>query len=286
MIQTIIGKKVDQTQKFLVDGTRIPATLISVMPNSVVQVKTQEKDNYDSLQLGFGEKKNPTKPESGHSKKAGLKNTPVFLHEVRIQKTDGDEIPQSGSFISVASVLKVGDIVSITGTTKGKGFAGVVKRHGFGGGPKTHGQSDRHRAPGAIGQGTTPGRVYKGKRMAGHMGVENATVTGLVVVAVDEEAHTILVKGLVPGNKEGVLVITKTGEKKKVLELLEEKAKREAREAEESKKAEEEAQKAQPEQQVTEEPMVEETKAEGGKQSSESLKEETKTEEVKEETRE
>jgi large subunit ribosomal protein L3 len=164
MIQALLGKKLNQTQKFLENGRRIPVTEIAVSDNVVLQAKTVAKDGYAAVQLGYGIKKNGTKPLLGHVKKAGLEKAPIAIKEVRVQDSD---LPQQGDLVSVETVFKPGDIVDVTGTSKGKGFAGVVKRHHFRGGPKTHGQSDRHRAPGSIGQTTTPGRVYKGKRMAG-----------------------------------------------------------------------------------------------------------------------
>ncbi len=262
MIQTIIGKKLEQSQKFLENGKRVPVTHISVANNVVTQLKTTEKEGYSAVQLGFGTKKKPTKAVFGHAKKAGLEKAPVILKEVRI--TDEADLPQAGEFVAVASVLKPGDIVDVTGTSKGKGFAGVVKRHNFRGGPKTHGQSDRHRAPGSIGQTTTPGRVYKGKRMAGRMGSDTVTVANLTVVAVDEAAQTVLVAGLVPGAKKSILYITKTGEEKKFVELLEEKIKREAAEAETAKiEAENAAKEAEKQsEEIVSEPAVEEVKEE------------------------
>ena len=150
MINTILGLKTDQSQKFLENGKRIPVTEISVVDNTVVQVKTVEKDAYAAVQLGLGIKKRPIRAIAGHAKKLGLTDTPIKIREVRLSAEDAEgETIKSGDAISVESVLKAGDIVSVTGTSKGKGFAGVVKRHGFRGGPKTHGQSDRHRAPGS-----------------------------------------------------------------------------------------------------------------------------------------
>src|SRR5882724_515886 len=184
MIQTLIGRKIDQTQKFLENGKRIPVTQISVADNAVLQVKTLEKDAYTAVQLGFGTKKKPTKAMSGHNKKAGFEKTSALIKEVRLADADA---PTAGEYITVDAVFKPGDIVSVSGTSKGKGFAGVVKRHNFRGGPKTHGQSDRHRAPGSIGQTTTPGRVYRGKRMAGRMGSDTVSVENLTVVGVDAE---------------------------------------------------------------------------------------------------
>lgn len=245
MINTLLGIKTNQTQKFLENGRRIPVTEIAVADNTVLQVKTLEKDAYAAVQLGLGIKKRPRKSLAGHAKKLGLTDAPKVIKEVRIAGNDAEEeLIKTGDAISVDAVLKPGDIVSVTGTSKGKGFAGVVKRHGFGGGPKTHGQSDRHRAPGSIGQGTTPGRVYKGKRMAGRMGSEKVTVANLTVVDVDAENKKVYVSGLVPGVKKGLLIVTRVGENKKYVQLMEVKQRADAAAAEEAAKAEAEAAKA------------------------------------------
>ncbi|MBU2632377.1 50S ribosomal protein L3 [Patescibacteria group bacterium] len=212
----LIARKNGQTQAFLEDGTRIPVSILATSGNIITQVKTSEKEGYDSVQLGFDVKKRPSKTFLGHSKKAGIEKTPRFLREIRLE--DFSELTP-GTKINVLEVLGPGDIVNVTGISKGKGFAGVVKRHGFHGGPKTHGQSDRHRAPGSIGQGTTPGRVYKGKKMAGHMGVDTVTVKNLVVMDVADDGM-VLIKGLVPGPKNGILMIKKVGEKKKFIPLI------------------------------------------------------------------
>ncbi len=210
MISTIIGKKLGQTQGFLEDGTRIPMTKIMVSGNVVTQIKTTEKEGYEAVQLGFGANKKADKPTTGHSKKAGLTVTPRIFRETKADKMDGIEL---GSEINVEEVLSAGDVIDVTGTSKGKGYAGVVKRHHFKGGPKTHGQSDRHRAPGSIGQSTTPGRVYKGKRMAGRMGAEQVTIKNLEVI---EYADGILfVKGLIPGPISSMVTITRRGTNKK-----------------------------------------------------------------------
>lgn len=219
MIQAIIGKKIDQTSIFLTDGRRLSATKIDTSGNVVVQAKTIAKDGYTSVQLGFAMKKSPSKAMLGVSKKAGLTNTPAFFHEVKL--TEGvseDTMPKAGEVIAIDTVMKIGDVVKVTGTSKGKGFAGGVKRHGFRGGPRTHGQSDRERAPGSIGQTTTPGRVYKGKRMAGRMGHATVSVTNLVVL--DIIGSTVLVKGLVPGSKNSIVIIEKTGESKKFVPVI------------------------------------------------------------------
>jgi len=265
MIGTLIGRKIDQMQKFLEDGRRIPVTVIAVSQNAIVQIKTQEKDGYSAVQIGFGTKKKPTKALAGHAKKAGLQAAPYLVREVKVS---GD-IPVAGEMIAVATEFAPGDVVKVSGTSKGKGFAGVVKRYNFRGGPKTHGQSDRHRAPGSIGQGTTPGRVYRGKRMAGRMGGVEVSVTNLTVVDIDSEANTLLVAGLIPGNKNGLVTITKTGEKKKFVPLLGVK--------------EQEAGEILPEAASVEEPVVEEkTDAEVSVEAKEEVAVEEKEEEVKE----
>lgn len=242
MLQTLIGQKIDQTQTFLENGKRIPVTEVSVADNIVVQVKTDITDKYTAIQLGVGTKKKSIKSRVGHAKKAGLENVPTLIREVAW--IGDEELPKSGDVMTLESVFQPGDIVKVTGTSKGKGFAGGVKRYGFRGGPKTHGQSDRHRAPGSIGQGTTPGRVYKGKRMAGHMGVDTVTVSNLVVVDVDSENKKLYVLGLVPGYKKASIVITKTGEQKKFVRLLSTKLKEDANVAKEAEKLAKEQEKA------------------------------------------
>lgn len=262
MIQAIIGKKIDQTSIFLTDGRRLSATKIDASGNVVVQAKTIAKDGYTSVQLGFAMKKSPSKAMQGVSKKAGLTNTPAFFHEVKL--VDGvseDNMPKAGEIIAIDTVIKPGDVIKVTGTSKGKGFAGVVKRYGFRGGPRTHGQSDRERAPGSIGQTTTPGRVYKGKRMAGRMGHATVSVTNLVVL--DIIGSTVLVKGLVPGSKNSIVVIEKTGESKKFVPVI---------------KADEKKEEEKPQQEVLE--GAQETKE------PDELKAETKPEEVEVKTQE
>jgi large subunit ribosomal protein L3 len=217
MIQTILGKKLGQTQGFLEDGRRIPMTKIDVSGIVVSQVKTKDHEGYDAIQLGYGMNKKADKPTQGHAKKAGLNSTPRFFKESKVDKVEDVEL---GSPVNVEEILGAGDIVDVSGTSKGKGFAGGVKRHHFKGGPKTHGQSDRHRAPGSIGQSTTPGRVYKGKRMAGHMGVDQKTVKNLEVI--DLTDGILLVKGLVPGHISSIVTITKRGVNKKAMGLYKE----------------------------------------------------------------
>lgn len=207
MIQTIVGKKTQQSQKFLEDGTRIPVTTVYVGNNSVIAHRTQEKNGYTAVQVGFGTRKKANKALLGHVKGANIEKAPFYLREV---KTDTTELPPLGTLITASDVLKPGDMIDVTGTSKGKGFAGVVKRHGFRGGPRTHGQSDRERAPGSIGQTTTPGRVYRGKKMAGRMGQGTVTVKNLEVVAVDGE--TVLIGGIIPGSLNSLVMIHKIGE--------------------------------------------------------------------------
>ncbi|EKD86874.1 MAG: ribosomal protein L3 [uncultured bacterium] len=214
-MQALIGVKKVQSQKFLENGRRIPVTLIDVKDNRVIAVKTNDRDHYQAVQLGFSMKKKATGAEVGHAKGANLEKAPKFLREVRIY--DDSPLPEVGATINPQEVFQPGDIVNISGVSKGKGFAGGVKRHGFHGGPKTHGQSDRHRAPGSIGQGTTPGRVYKGKRMAGRMGNENVTIENLEIIDVNDSQ--VMIKGLVPGIINSLIFIKKVGEGKKFVPL-------------------------------------------------------------------
>ena len=221
-IQTILGKKIEQSQRFLENGFRIPVTQILVAGNVVVRVKTQEKDKYSALQIGFGSKKNPTRSMLGVAKTANLKTPPQFLREVRIADSETPN-PTPGTIIRPTEVFKPGDVVDVIGVSKGKDYAGVVKRHHFKGGPRTHGQSDRERAPGSIGQTTTPGRVYKGKRMAGRMGHERVTIQNLMVVDVNDDL--MFVKGLIPGSVNSLVMVEKVGESKKFVPLYKEKEK-------------------------------------------------------------
>jgi len=212
MIDTLIGRKVKQTQHFDKNGRRRPVTVLSVGPCPVVQIKTTDTDSYNAVQIGFDmvNDKALKKPQRGHATKAGLtKKKPRFLREVVVQ--DENTMPEKGMLgmqVAVGDVFYPGDTVSVTGTSKGKGFAGVVKRWGFGGGPATHGQSDRLRAPGSIGRGTTPGNVDKGKKMAGRMGGDTITVKKTTVIAVDTENNEMTIIGLVPGSKGSVVTVS------------------------------------------------------------------------------
>ena len=203
----ILGKKLGMTQIFKEDGTSVPVTAIEAGPCTVVQIKTAEKEGYSSAQLGFGEAKRLNSARRGHLKELGQFK---YLREFRV---DDVEPLEAGQKIDV-SLFNVGDLVDVTGISKGKGFAGVVKRHGFAGGPKTHGQSDRHRAPGSIGAGSSPGRVLKGMRMAGHMGNRQITQSNLEVVEADPARNLLLVRGAVPGSKNELVMIRKSARSK------------------------------------------------------------------------
>jgi len=207
MIPGIIGKKIGMTQVFRDNGKMEAVTLIEAGPCTITQVKTADKEGYNAIQIGFGQAKKLTKAEQGHIKELGkFKN----LREFKI--TDPKSV-KVGDKVDV-SVFQPGDVVNVAGISKGKGFAGVVKRHHFKGGRKTHGQSDRTRAPGAIGATTTPGHVLKGLRMAGHMGLDRVTVRRLEVFKIDTEKNMLLVRGAVPGNRDGLLLISKTTKRK------------------------------------------------------------------------
>jgi len=204
MIQGIIGRKLGMTQIFRDNGKAEAVTAIEAGPCSVIQVKTVAKEGYNAVQLGFGEAKRLNSPQRGHLKGLGQFK---YLKEFRVGDSEAIEV---GERIDV-SLFKAGDLVDITGVSKGKGFAGVVKRYHFAGGPKTHGQSDRHRHPGSIGATTSPGRVLKGMRMAGHMGDRRTTVSHLEVFEADPARNLLLVRGAVPGGRNGLLLIKKSG---------------------------------------------------------------------------
>lgn len=212
MISAFIGIKKDQTQTFTEEGKRIPVTLISSAPNVVVMVNKSDLSDKTKIQLGIGKRRKTTlsNPIIGHLKKAGLdENPPRFLREVHISDLNNSGDLKPGTEINAEEIFSVGDLVQVTGISKGKGFAGGVKRHHFKGGPRTHGQSDRERAPGSIGQTTTPGRVYKGKRMAGRMGQDKTTVKNLKIVRIDSENKILSISGLVPGGRNSLLIIKK-----------------------------------------------------------------------------
>ncbi len=198
----LIGRKVGMTQVFADDGTMVPVSVLAIEPNTVTRVRTTERDGYTAVQLGTEESRRLTKPELGQ-----LKDLPrlATIREFRVDSVDDFTVGQT---IAVADVFSAGDLVDITGVSKGKGFAGHIKRHNFHRGPKSHG-SDHHREPGSIGPGTTPGRVYKGLRMAGHMGDKRATIKKVRVVRTDPERNLLLVNGTLPGGRGSLILVKK-----------------------------------------------------------------------------
>ena len=203
MFKGLIGKKLGMTQVFGEDGNAVPVTIIEAGPCFVTQIRTLEKNGYSAVQLGYGEvkPKKLSRGQLGHLERNTL--PPLrFLREFRIKKPgvkEGDKVD--------VSQFEVGGRVDVVGISKGKGFAGTMKRHNFRGGPKTHGQSDRGRAPGSVGATTTPGRVFKGKKMSGHMGSERVSSQNLKVILVDLDKNLIGVNGSVPGPRGGLVVI-------------------------------------------------------------------------------
>jgi large subunit ribosomal protein L3 len=206
MINTLIGKKLGMTQVYDAQNVLVPVTVVEAGPNSVVQVKTLENDGYNAVQLGFSAQKvkNTSKAELAHAKKAGLETAPRILSEVRLDNTPTQKL---GDVVTVA-IFKEGQLIDVTGVTKGKGFQGVVKRFRVGGGPATHG-SMFHRRIGSIGMRQTPGRTWKNQAMPGHMGQLQRTLQNLTVVKVLADKNIILVKGAIPGaNGDNVIVRT------------------------------------------------------------------------------
>ena len=201
MAKGILGKKVGMTQIFATDGTLIPVTVVEVTPNVVLQKKTAETDGYQAVQLGYADKKNVTKPEEGHAKKANT-NPKRFVKEIAGEEMMAFEVGQEVK----GNILVEGEIVDVTGTSKGKGYAGAIKRHNFSRGPMAHG-SGYHRGIGSMGS-IDAARVKKGKKMAGRLGGETVTIQNLEVVKVDLEKNVILIKGSVPGANKSFVVIT------------------------------------------------------------------------------
>ena len=192
MLRGFLGKKIGMTQLFAENGSVVPVTLIEAGPCVVTQVKTKDSDGYEAVQLGFGDVKRPNKPMQGHFRPSRASR---YLREVKADDPTEFSVGQTVSL----DIFTEGEKVDVIGRSKGRGFAGTMKRHGFGGGPRTHGQSDRARAPGSIGGGTTPGKVFKGLKMAGHMGNRRITVKGLEIVKVDTDRNILAVKGGIPG---------------------------------------------------------------------------------------
>ncbi len=205
MTTGMIGRKVGMMTLYDGAGIARGVTVVELGPNPVTQVRTEDRDGYLAVQVGFeGQRKRLTQPERGHLQAAGVADRPLSeLHEFRVDSVEGYSLGQ----VITVDQFEPGSYVDVTGTSKGRGFAGVVRRWNFKGGPKTHGQSDRWRAPGSIGAGTTPGRVWKGQKMGGHMGNVTSTVRNLLVVAIDPSRHLIFVEGSVPGARNGVVVI-------------------------------------------------------------------------------
>ncbi len=201
----MIGRKLGMTRIFEDDGSVVPVSVIEAAPNTVTRLRTPERDGYSAVQLGAGRARRVSKPVAGQFRRLDKDHQqPRDVRELRVDSTDGFD---AGQQVTV-ELFAAGELVDVTGVSKGKGFTGVIARHNFRRGPKSHG-SDHHRAPGSIGAGTSPGRVFKGTRMAGHMGDERVTVKKLTVVRVDAERNLILVKGAVPGARNALVLIQK-----------------------------------------------------------------------------
>jgi large subunit ribosomal protein L3 len=202
-IAGLLGRKIGMTTYYREDGTVVPVTALEVGPCVVTQVKTETRDGYEAVQLGYETVKKVNKPEAGHMARSGGKFR--HLEEFRVSDLGEFEVGQELK----ADVFEAGQKVKVVGTSKGRGFSGGMRRHNFRGGPITHGQSDRQRAPGAIGSTTHPGHVWRGTRMAGQYGNAQTSVRGLTVVLADTERNLILIKGAVPGPRNGIVRIEK-----------------------------------------------------------------------------
>lgn len=202
----LVGRKAGMTRVFNEAGETVPVTVIEALPNRITQVRTMETDGYRAVQVAFGERKPSrlTKAETGHYAKAKVAPGEALV-EFRLSGEEGKDLA-AGAEVKV-DLFQPGQVVDVTGTTTGKGFAGVMKRHNFAGGYATHGTSVSHRVPGSIGQRQTPGRVFPGKRMSGHMGVERRTIENLQVVRVDAERNLLLIRGAVPGAPGGQVIV-------------------------------------------------------------------------------
>jgi large subunit ribosomal protein L3 len=204
-IAGLLGRKIGMTTYYHDNGTAESVTAVEVGPCVVTQVKTEARDGYEAVQVGFLAASKLNRAEAGHQARAGAKF--VHLQEFSVGDLAEFEVGQELK----ADVFEVGEPIKVIGTSKGKGFAGVVRRWNFAGGPKTHGQSDRHRSPGSIGAGSSPGRVWPGTKMGGHYGVDRNTIKGLRVVAADVEKNVLLVRGSIPGAKNGIVRIERQG---------------------------------------------------------------------------
>ena len=198
----LIGRKVGMTQVFQDDGTMVAVSVLAIEPNTVTRLRTEAQDGYTAVQIGTDVVKKLSKPETGQLKDLPKVST---IREFRVDSVDDVTV---GQVFSIGDLFEAGDMVDVTGVSKGKGFAGVIKRHNFHRGPQTHG-SDHHRAPGSIGPGTTPGRVYRGLKMSGHMGSERVTIKKVRVVRTDPDRNLLLVKGSLPGARGGLILVKK-----------------------------------------------------------------------------
>ncbi len=211
----IVGRKVGMTRVFTEDGAAVPVTVVEALPNRITQLRTADMDGYEAIQVTTGSRKasRVSKPEAGHFAKAGAE-AGRGLWEFRTEGSSGDGL-EVGAELSVGQ-FEEGQVIDVTGVSKGKGFAGGIKRHNFSAQDMTHGNSISHRAPGSIGQNQTPGRVFKGKKMAGHMGNVRTTTQNLQVVRVDADRNLLLIKGAVPGANGGDVIVrpaVKSGDK-------------------------------------------------------------------------
>ena len=202
----LVGRKVGMTRIFTDDGDSVPVTVVDVSDNRVAQVKSPERDGYSAVQVAFGKRRasRVVKPAAGHFARAGVQ-AGTILKEFRLGAPSGDEL-KAGTHVTV-DVFKVGQLVDVSGTSIGKGFAGAIKRHNFSSNRASHGNSVSHNKPGSIGQNQDPGRVFPGKRMAGHLGAASTTVQNLEIVRIDAARQLLLLKGAVPGAKGGHLIV-------------------------------------------------------------------------------
>ena len=202
----LIGRKVGMTQVFQDDGTMVAVSVLAIEPNTVTRLRTPDRDGYTAVQLGTETSKKLSKPEAGQLK--DLPKAAQSIKTIREFRVDSVDEYELGQTVSLVDLFTAGDEVDVSGVSKGKGFAGHIKRHNFHRGPKTHG-SDHHREPGSIGPGTTPGRVYRGMKMAGHMGDETVTIKKVRVVRTDPDRNLLLVKGSLPGARGSLILVKK-----------------------------------------------------------------------------
>jgi len=210
MIKEMMAKKIGMSQFIMETGMVVPITVLEVGPCTVTQIRTKDKDGYEAVQLGFDKTSKGSKKKTAKKDKFNKVDVFRYKREVSAETIEGIEIGQHFG----VELFSAGEKVNVVGTSKGKGFQGVVKRHGFGGQQRTHGQSDRLRAPGSIGMGTTPGRVFKGKKMPGHMGNRRVTVKNLEVISVEGDRNLMFIKGAIPGAPTGLVFVCKRIQRK------------------------------------------------------------------------